>query len=280
MILRKEEIKNFDYSNTIIIDVRFDMFDSELGIKLYNESHIEGAYFFPLDLLFDEIKEHGGRHPMRNHNYIMKLFSNLGLSNDKKILIYDDGSINFSAKLWHTLKTYNIDSYVVDGGFDELKKYLSVTDIKPSEPNHRNYEYFINEDIIISHDEFIKMVDNDKYIIIDSRAKERYSGIEEPMDYYKGHIPSATNIFWKDLLDGKYFLSKEEYKEIYKSIPKDKIVVAYCGSGVTACMNVLALDDIGIECKLYLGSFSDYITYKDNFIVIKGNKKIKIGDYV
>jgi len=104
-------------------------------------------------------------------------------------------------------------------------------------------------------------------VLIDSRENKRYLGIEEPIDKKKGHIPSAINKPWMEGLHEGYYHSIEDQKERFSDIDSEKELIVYCGSGVTAVPNFLALKEAGFEhVKLYLGSFSDWISYEDNQI--------------
>jgi thiosulfate/3-mercaptopyruvate sulfurtransferase len=103
-------------------------------------------------------------------------------------------------------------------------------------------------------------------ILIDSREPKRYLGLEEPIDKKAGRIPGAVNYFWKESLseDG-YWKNAADLEVRFSSIPKDKEIIVYCGSGVTACPNYLSLTEAGFQnVRLYVGSWSDWISYSDN----------------
>jgi thiosulfate/3-mercaptopyruvate sulfurtransferase len=105
----------------------------------------------------------------------------------------------------------------------------------------------------------------DDVIIVDSRAPERYRGEVEPIDKKAGHIPGAKNYHWKDVLNEKLcFKSKEDLKEHFRELEKYKEIILQCGSGIDACGNFAALDELGLKPKLYLGSWSDWVSYDDN----------------
>ena len=112
---------------------------------------------------------------------------------------------------------------------------------------------------------FIKEnMNNIEILLMDCRSANRYKGIEEPIDKKTGHIPNAKNYFCYDALDElRMFKSETLLKEYFKDVDKYKRVICYCGSGISANINILALDEIGIKSSLYVGSFSDYISYSD-----------------
>lgn len=109
---------------------------------------------------------------------------------------------------------------------------------------------------------------DERIAIIDSREPDRYRGIVEPVDIKKGHIPGALNYFWLDVIDKntKLMKSKDELEQHFKNLRDFDEVIIYCGSGITASVNSLAMDIIGLEHKVYAGSFSDWISYNDNKI--------------
>jgi thiosulfate/3-mercaptopyruvate sulfurtransferase len=103
-------------------------------------------------------------------------------------------------------------------------------------------------------------------ILIDSREKKRYLGLEEPIDSIAGHIPGAIHSFWQDVLTSEgLWKTNQEWKEMFSAIDPHAEIIVYCGSGVSACPNVLALKSAGFSnVKLYAGSWSDWISYSDN----------------
>jgi thiosulfate/3-mercaptopyruvate sulfurtransferase len=107
-------------------------------------------------------------------------------------------------------------------------------------------------------------------VLIDSREERRYLGLEEPIDPVAGHIPGAINAFWKESLNASgQWKTAEEMKSRFSKVPTDKELIVYCGSGVTACPNFVALKEAGYEnVKLYAGSWSDWISYSDNTIAV------------
>ncbi|MCT4509222.1 MAG: rhodanese-like domain-containing protein [Tepidibacter sp.] len=113
-------------------------------------------------------------------------------------------------------------------------------------------------------DEVRRNIDQDKSIIIDSRSLERYKGEVEPIDKKAGHIPSAQNYFWLDVLEDDKMKDIKKLKDHFNEVLKYKNVIVHCGSGITGCVNYVALDEIGVKSKLYLGSWSDWISYDEN----------------
>ncbi|WP_338011585.1 sulfurtransferase [Lederbergia galactosidilytica] len=119
--------------------------------------------------------------------------------------------------------------------------------------------------MLASYEEVKLRSQDQKAILLDSRAQERYLGIVEPMDRVAGHIPNAINYDWSEGLENGQWKSIEQQKQRFSSLDKEKEVIVYCGSGVTATPNVLTLIESGFkQVKLYAGSYSDWVSYPDN----------------
>lgn len=108
--------------------------------------------------------------------------------------------------------------------------------------------------------------ESEDVIVIDSREEKRYLGIQEPIDRVAGHIPGAINVFWKGVLDEKgHWKSVDELQSHFQNLDRNKEIIVYCGSGVTACPNILGLKEAGFKkVKLYAGSWSDWCSYPEN----------------
>ena len=127
----------------------------------------------------------------------------------------------------------------------------------------------LQEEMLVDIDDIRKAIADENTLIIDSRSPIRYRGEDEPIDVKAGHMPSAKNYFYEQVLeqDGKY-KSLEDLKAHFENV-NSPVVICHCGSGVSAPVNIIALDEIGISAKLYVGSWSDYITYEDSIIEVE-----------
>jgi len=253
--------------NLIIIDCRFSLQDPSYGDKAYEEAHIPNAIMVNLDRdLAGEKGEHDGRHPLPNMYEFATAMENLGISNSTTVLIYDDGDLAAPSRLWWMLKYIGIDKvYLLEGG---LKQWiLEGGEISKTPYNGRGKGKIVVkllENMKCSMNAVKESMSDSNTIIIDSRAKERYLGLMEPIDKKAGHIPGAKNYDWtQNFKEGKV-LSINELEERFKAIKDYKNIIVHCGSGVTGCANVLILDEIGIPSKLYVGSWSDWSSYEDN----------------
>lgn len=260
--------KHLNDENILIVDCRSDLVQPELGIKAYEEEHIPGAVLIDLpNVLASEIKEHGGRHPLPSVEDFKSNMEKLGINNKTTVIAYDDLKIAGAARLCWMLRVIgHEDNYVLDGGINKWISEDRPLESGPSKPKKSNFPLNIslNEDLMASMEVVKDNIDNEKALIIDSRANKRYLGIHEPIDKFAGHIKNAVNFHWKQLLNEDFSIDMEKIKESYKGLNDYDNIFIYCGSGIDATFNFLLLDELGIESKVYTGSWSDWITYPEN----------------
>lgn len=245
--------------NVAIADCRFALMQPELGRQQYREGHIPGAYYFDLNQdLSSPVQKHGGRHPLPDPEQFAHKLSQLGITPSTLVVAYDDSRFGFAARFWWLLRYFGHENVrVLDGGFANWQNLgYPVTSIVPTE-RAGNFTPEIQSDWIAD----IAAVKSGTSTLIDSREAERYRGEREPIDPIAGHIPGAVNYPWQLVTDDRGFLkTPEALKKHWSGIKDDPIV--YCGSGVTACVNLLALAASGIDrAKLYPGSWSDWCSY-------------------
>lgn len=255
----------------VMIDVRADLHDKDYGARKYAKDHLPGAHFLDLEKdLSGNAKEHGGNHPLPEIDTFVKKLEKIGVSNYVKVIVYDDRANMFAPRAWFLLRHIGLEQvYVLDGGYEGWKEAgFNVTADIPSS-KRATLNPTVNIDEIVSMDDVKKR--SEDVTLIDSRAYERYIGLEEPLYDRKGHIPGAVNYFWEDVIDDHgCWKSKEQLQSHFSKLSKDDVIIVSCGSGVSACANLLALRQIGYhKVKLYPGSFSDWISYEDNPVVTK-----------
>jgi thiosulfate/3-mercaptopyruvate sulfurtransferase len=264
--------------NLIIVDTRFNLSDPREGYTQYLEGHLPGAVYVDLEKhLSAEIDKHGGRHPLPDIDILAKKLGHLGISNDSKVIIYDDQGGMIASRLWWLLNYIGVsDASVLDGGW---KKWTSekklMTTVVPNPSPKTLLPQLHNEWKWVDHFEVKQKLNQSDTILIDSREKPRYLGEFEPIDPIAGHIPGAKNYFWKDVLneEGRW-REREELITHFSEVPLSKEVIVYCGSGVSACPNILALKEAGYSnVKLYAGSWSDWISYPSNPIAVGGERE-------
>lgn len=259
--------KHMQDDDLVIIDCRFSLQDPIYGEKAYKEAHIPKAISVNLDKdLAGEKGEHGGRHPLPNMKDFVKFMESLGVSNNTTVLIYDDGDLAAPSRLWWMLKYIGIDKvYLLEGGITAWKTSQgSVTAEEYRGKEKGKIDINFKEEMKCSMDYVKESLGKNDIVIIDSRAKERYLGLVEPMDKKAGHIPGAKNYDWTLNFRDDKVLPLEELKSRFEEVKDYKEVIVHCGSGVTGCANVLVLEEIGIPSRLYVGSWSDWSSYDEN----------------
>lgn len=269
-----------------IFDCRYELTDPEYGERVYLEGHIPGAQYINLEHDLSALPDgRNGRHPLPSADDLAMLFSSWGIDRGTQVVAYDARGGGFAARLWWSLRFLgHFDVAVLNGGYPEwLRKGYPVNKGRETRSAARFLPEIQMEMIVDSND--VERVCNSPRLLetaikdgeeavrlIDSRAPERYAGLEEPYDPVAGHIPGAINRDWTLNLDpeGK-FVSQTSLRSafssiLYESRPSEAIV--YCGSGVTACQNILAMEYVGLEgARLYAGSWSEWCSDPDRPVV-------------
>lgn len=270
-IEREYLLKHLNEEDVRIADCRFSLANPEKGQVEYENSHIPGAIHFDLEKdLSGPVGAHGGRHPLPDLDGLIAKLEHSGIDRNTTVIAYDNGEGAFAARFWWLLTYLGHEKvFILNGGFKEwtAANYPVATEVPAFEKT--DFQAEINSTILADMKE-VKEISLGKKIdavLIDSRESKRYLGIEEPIDKKKGHIPGAINKPWMEgFHDGK-FAAIDKQSQRFSEIDPSKEVIVYCGSGVTAVPNFLALKEAGFEkVKLYLGSFSDWISYDDNDI--------------
>lgn len=249
-----------------IVDCRFALSEPDLGKQQYQTAHIPGAYYLDLNRDLSSLAGiHGGRHPLPDDRVLGAKLAALGISSQTLIVAYDDSRFGFAARLWWLLRYYGHERVaLLDGGYRNWVKagYPVTSDLPPAvEPG--TFEPQIQSDWIVDIDKVRSIQHSPAHVLIDSREPERYLGKTEPIDPVAGHIPSAVNYPWQGVSKPEGFiLPVTEQQQRWMAISPDLEPIVYCGSGVTACVNLLSLELAGIKGgKLYPGSWSDWISY-------------------
>ncbi len=256
---------HLDDPGIAIADCRFSLMQPDLGRQQYAAGHLPGAHYFDLNQdLSSQVQTHGGRHPLPDPDQLSQKLSNLGITPSTLVIAYDDSRFGFAARFWWLLRYLGHDRVaVLDGGFSHWQNLgYPVTTIEPP-PKSGQFVPQIRTDWIVDIEAIKAKKDLPNVVLIDSREAERYRGEREPIDPIAGHIPSAINFPWQTVTDDHGFLnSPAELRDRWSDLEfKDEILV-YCGSGVTACVNLLALAAAGFDrAKLYPGSWSDWGSY-------------------
>ncbi len=268
-IINAEELSLcYQNDNVVVVDCRFSLGDAGAGERLYHEAHIPGAHYLHLDRDLSGAKGlHGGRHPLpRERDFVSKL-REIGVdskSDPSRVVVYDDSRFAFASRLWWLLRYYGHQRVsVLDGGFQAWCDLGCETDQRIPPADGGNFEASLRSRMLVDKAYVESMAARADNVLIDSREEPRFQGIEEPIDPVAGHIEGAVNYPWQAVTSAQGFiLEAAQLQAHWAAVTGSEERVVYCGSGVTACVNLLSLALIGQEdAKLYAGSWSDWCSY-------------------
>jgi len=228
------------------VDCRWELGKPERGRELYLASHIPGASFLDVEgeLSAPPGGAEGGRHPLPAADDFARAAGKAGIGSGVFVIAYDQGMTGGAARLWWLLRHFGHDDVaVLDGG---IESWLGP--LRSGEEAIASAEFAPRPraDDVISAEELEAELGGD-LVVVDARAPERYRGEHEPIDPVAGHIPGARNLPYANA----------------ESVPDDLVstedeIVVYCGSGITACVDILALERAGVGARLYPGSWSEW----------------------
>ncbi|SEP65877.1 sulfurtransferase [Piscibacillus halophilus] len=271
MIISVEEAyKLYTEEDVIFADCRFNLQDSQWGMEQYQHRHIPNAVYFDLEKdLSGEVKSTGGRHPLPSLDTFTARLAERGINRDTTVVVYCQNRA-FSSRMYWLLKFIGHPNvYLMNGGIqDWMETGYSVTKSNPIQSKSQYGDYQIQEHLVADMPYVKQHKEEERVVLIDSRSYERYLGKHEPIDHKAGHIPGAVNSDWTKILDeNQLFKAKDNLKEYFMNYQDANEIIVYCGSGVTAAPNVVALWRAGFRnVRLYVGSFSDWISYEENEI--------------
>ena len=243
--------------DTVVCDVRWYLDDSARGRREFDENHLPGAVFVDLH---SELAggPGGGRHPLPTADDFTALLGRRGIGPHSTVVAYDDAGGGIAARLWWMLRSIGHERVaVLDGGYSTwVAAGLPVTS-KTEPPRSASYPRADRWTGVVSADEVATALELGG-VVIDARAKERYDGEVEPIDPRAGHIPGARNLpHLGNLAVDRTHLSPAELAARFDDVGAEPIV--YCGSGVTACHDLLAMAVAGTtDGRLYPGSWSEW----------------------
>jgi len=251
-----------------IVDCRFTLDNVERGRRDYLQSHVPGAVYAHLneDLAGQVNPGVTGRHPLPPLDVFISKLTSWGIGAGVQVVAYDDRGGAYAARLWWMLRWLGHDAVaLLDGGWtkweQEERPLKSGTDPRPP----RSFVPHVRPELFVSQAEVDAMRLDSDFLVMDARDSERFRGATEPIDPVAGHIPGAKSApFTENLAPDGTFLPQEKLRERYKKMLGDipaQRVVSYCGSGVTAAHNLVAMAHTGLgDGRLYVGSWSDWIT--------------------
>jgi thiosulfate/3-mercaptopyruvate sulfurtransferase len=264
--------QHINQPNWVIIDCRFSLANSEAGGYAYRHGHIPNARYAHLDNdLSSRITDQTGRHPLPDFNMLANKLGAWGVSNQSQVVVYDDAGGAFAGRLWWLLRYLGHDNVaVLDGGIKHWQQHYAITTQLPPVKS-TVFRAYLNSNLWLSARQIEDALAKKAITLIDARTPERYRGEQEPIDPVAGHIPYALNRpLQLNLNTQGLFLPAEQLRSQFKQLITNTIpeqVVHYCGSGVTACHNLLAMEHAGLSgSKVYAGSWSEWIRNKNRAV--------------
>lgn len=249
-----------------VVDCRFDLSRPGKGRMDWLDGHIPGAFYAHLDDdLAAPIEAHTGRHPLPLTNDFAQYLASIAWTDGKLLVAYDDGSNAISSRLWWLMRYFGQPAALLDGGLVAWKKAGLPLEEGENRVEPAPLENLVpDECMIVSADEILDGLESPEMLVLDARAPERFSGEVENLDSKAGHIPAALNRPFGDNLDKEgQFRDPEILKAQFKAALSGFAVadvVHSCGSGVTACHNLFAMELAGLgPTRLYPGSWSEWI---------------------
>ncbi len=257
----------------VVIDCRFSLMEPDAGRHQYKVSHIPGAYYLDLNQdLASPPMRHGGRHPLPDLDDFSHKLRRMGISPDTWVVLYDSARLSYASRAWWLLRYLGHDrTLLLNGGWQAwTSANYPISTHHPAVRTGAAIGRFGPQpqvNWIVEIEQVKAAIDQakahpDQIILIDSRETVRYRGEREPIDPIAGHIPGAVNYPWQQVTDGRGFMNPDQDQRArWQTIQDIPEIIVYCGSGVTACVNLLSLHVAGITGKLYVGSWSDWCSY-------------------
>lgn len=259
--------RHLDDPRWVVVDCRFVLTDPEAGRRAYAAGHIPGARYAHLNEdLSSLVTPTSGRHPLPAPNTLAEKLGRWGIDHKSQVVVYDDSFGAMAARLWWLLRWLGHEAVaLLDAGYPKWVREQHPVTTELPKIKVTQFHPMINNTMWVDADQVLEMTRAKNGLLIDARAEERFRGELEPLDKVAGHIPGASNMPYEDNLDiSSEFMSdealREHYQAVLNNVPPEK-VVHMCGSGVTACHSILAMEHAGLAgAKLYAGSWSEWIT--------------------
>lgn len=247
----------------VIIDVRYSLQSPEEGRRAYHQGHIPGARYVSLshDLSCEVIPGKTSRHPLPEPEAFIETLQSWGITKESRVVLYDSGDQFIVPRLWWMLAVWfdvpNV--FILHGGVRVWSEAGYKLDTAVPAPQKTDYVPAVNRDVLVQADQVLPFVESGG-TLLDARGYERFAGEVEPIDPVAGHIPGAKCQPCSQNVDGGgMLLPVSQLQELYAPYA-GKDVICYCGSGVSACQNILAMTLAGMSMpRLYAGSWSEWV---------------------
>jgi thiosulfate/3-mercaptopyruvate sulfurtransferase len=247
----------------LVVDCRFDLQDEDLGRTQYLEAHVPGAVYASLAHDLAGIKSGtNGRHPLPSIDEFAATVRRLGISGDTQVVVYDQDAGMFASRLWWMLRFVGHEAVaVLDGGWAAWRAEQRPSRAGDERRPAGDFVPAPRAEWRLTVDDVVQLPAS--ILLVDARGPERFEGRTEPLDRVAGHIPGARNHYYKsNLTESGTMLPPETLRQQYETLLAGRSpeqVVMYCGSGVSACHNLLAMEHAGLRgARLYPGSWSEW----------------------
>jgi len=259
--------QRLDDANWIVLDCRADLVDHSAGRKMYENGHIPGAQHINLetDLSDKSLGPQGefrGRHPLPTRMVFIETLRSLGVNQDSQVVAYDAHGGMFAARLWWMLRWVGHEAVaVLDGGLPAWQASGQALSNEPVTKQRGDIELQTSLVKTVEAHDVLANLATQQLVVVDARAPDRFRGQNETLDPVGGHIPGARNRFFKDNLqtDGRFKSPQELRTDFSTIIAAPESSIMQCGSGATACHNLLAMEIAGLHgAALYPGSWSEW----------------------
>lgn len=260
---------HLDDPTVVVVDCRFSLMEPAAGRKQYDISHIQSAHYLDLNQdLSERVQAHGGRHPLPDVQTFSSKLRAMGIDDDTWVVLYDSARLSYAARAWWLLRYLGHDrTLLLNGGWQAWTgMHYPITKELP-EATSGNFIPVVQSDWTVDINDVKAAMNTPGSVLVDSRETVRYRGDREPIDPIAGHIPGAINYPWQQVTDERGYINTELQADRWASLQdsledNDKTeIIVYCGSGVTACVNLLSLSLAGHHAKLYVGGWSDWCSY-------------------
>ncbi len=259
--------EHLDDARWVIFDCRFSLLDTAAGERQYREGHIPGARYANLDNdLSGPITAASGRHPLPDPQELEYKLQQWGVNANSQIVAYDDADGAIAARLWFLLRWLgHRDVAVLDGGITQWQTQGCELSTVIPVPHRGDFQSQCDDSCWVSTDELVRRLQLGDVMLFDARSEERYNGASEPLDSKAGHVPGAINRPYQESLDtaGRFRSQAELAQEWATQLQRTAgsgAAIHMCGSGVTACHNILSMEMSGYQgSRLYVGSWSEWI---------------------
>nr|WP_321289051.1 sulfurtransferase [Alcaligenes phenolicus] len=270
MISAEQVQANLNNSEWLILDVRHDLADHQAGRRAYEQGHIPGAVFLDHELDLAAPKTGlNGRHPLPSRQELAQLLQKNGLRDGMQVVVYDAQGSLFASHMWWMLRWLGHPQVaILDGGWQVWQQLDGAEESGPAKPVPAAAKLNVPEQAAmptVQTEQVLKNLSKPIFTVLDARAAERYRGDVEPMDPVAGHIPDALNRSHLNNLgeQGRFKPAdqlRQEFQDLLGAISAE-MVVHQCGSGITACHNLFAMELAGLSgSSIYPGSWSEWVS--------------------